>query len=212
MHLKNERLPKQKINKRKKSSKQKLNKRKKRWGKNVVANLFFVFFTVLCLIMLSTTRTHLVDGNSMLPTFENRDRMIVSKTTRIERYDVVTFEPKDQRSKSYVKRIIGLPGDAIWLDGTNLYLNHQLREPVNSSGKTVNQTDIPDGTLKIKLSQGIARSLEGLARIPEKKYFVLGDNRNNSRDSRTIGLIDADQIEGVAVYRYYPFTRMGRIH
>ncbi|MET3564414.1 signal peptidase I [Enterococcus rotai] len=111
-----------------------------------------------------------------------------------------------------MKRIIGLPGDAIWLDGTNLYLNHQLREPVNSSGKTVNQTDIPDGTLKIKLSQGIARSLEGLARIPEKKYFVLGDNRNNSRDSRTIGLIDADQIEGVAVYRYYPFTRMGRIH
>ncbi|WP_348921572.1 signal peptidase I [Enterococcus rotai] len=210
--MKKERLPKRKINKRKKSSKRKLNKQKKRWGKNVIANLFFVFFIALCLIMLLTTRTHLVDGNSMLPTFENRDRMIVSKTARIERYDVVTFEPKDQRGKSYVKRIIGLPGDVIWLDGTNLYLNHQLREPMNSRRKVVNQTDIPDGTLKINLSQGTARSLEGLTRIPETKYFVLGDNRNNSRDSRAIGLIDAKQIEGVAVYRYYPFTRMGMIH
>ncbi|WP_375270016.1 signal peptidase I [Enterococcus sp. DIV0212c] len=156
---------------------------------------------------------HRVDGQSMNPTLANSDRIFVFKDNQPKRYSIITFRPKEKPKESYVKRVIGMPGDAIWMDNNTLYINHQL---ISETEQPLTNSDLlgrklPDGTIKVWLNQGLIKAFAGKQKIPEKKYFVLGDNRNHSSDSRSFGLVDASQIEGVVKWRYYPFNKIGVI-
>ena len=75
----------------------------------------------------------------------------------------------------------------------------------SDSGDTETPTSLPDSTIKITVSEAVAAELTSLSEIPKDRYFVQGDNRLHSSDSRSFGLITSEQIEGVVVSRYYPF-------
>jgi signal peptidase I len=124
-----------------------------------------------------------VEGSAMKPAFNDGDRLLIDKNLgELKRGDVIAFlYPKD-RSKWYFKRIIGLPGETIEMRKGKIYINGQvLDEPyVNES---FNQA-------KMDMAPRI---------IPEYQYFVMGDNRDNSSDSRSWGTVDKELITG----KYY---------
>lgn len=167
-----------------------------------------VLLLVLVLFFFLAFKTRQVDGVSMLPTLADKERLLVKKTTTFSRYNLITFEPEDKPGESYVKRIIGLPGDNLRLEGNHLYLYFvggiSLPEHPGAS-------QLPDGTIKLIVSRDAVAKLQGVTTIPQGEYFVLGDNRNHSRDSREMGLIKTAQIEGQVVFRYFPLTKMGLV-
>jgi signal peptidase I len=177
----------------------------------IVQKIVSLCVIVGCVIFLIRVKTHQVSGESMAPTFENRDRIFVAKKQEPKRLDIVTFSPKNNAKESYVKRVIGIPGDTIWLEENKLFINHQMKEraqqPISDTDKRA--IDLPDGTIKVDVSVDVMNQLKGLTKIPKNQYFLLGDNRNHSTDSRMMGLIDQAQIEGVVTFRYYPLNRCG---
>ena len=209
--------------KRKKNEKRKLKKRKKCFqniktieGRKKLITILkqketivlFVMFFILLLFFVNFGR-HKVDGQSMEPTFHSNDRIILSKYAKPSRYAIITFEPTYEKGSSYVKRIIGMPGDKIMVNKTKLYI--LPRENEGEKKFDLTQGDL-DGTIIVNLSEQVAKELKEYERIPENQFFVQGDNRLHSDDSRVFGLINKKQIEGVVVYRYYPFMKMGTVH
>ncbi len=136
-----------------------------------------------------------IDGASMEPTLHNQDFLMMERLSYYmnepERFDIVVFRATKQ--KDYIKRIIGLPGETIEYKDNQLFINgiekeeHFLTDP-NEYTNDFTVDDIEPGH----------------DRIPEGYYLVLGDNRNNSTDSRTIGLVPKDRIMGRAFLRYWP--------
>lgn len=181
--------------------------------KHYLKNTLFLLFLLIGILFLIKVKTHVVSGESMMPTLQNGDRLFVLKNAEPQRYSLITFQPAEKKNESYIKRVIGLPGDRIWLDQNTLYLNSQMAEtnPTPPNEENLSGVDLPDGTLKVRVDWEVAAQLKDFSTIPEEYYFVLGDNRRNSTDSRELGLINADQIEGVVKYRYYPFNRIGTI-
>lgn len=177
---------------------------------DVFSWITLLLFAIICIWFLLSFVSHRVDGVSMLPSLENNQRVLVKKNTLPNRYDIVTFAPKGKPEESYIKRVIGMPGDAIWLDGERLFINHQLEDGTMLEDWS-GTSQQPDGTIVIAITSDVYNELYGLTNIPDKSYFVLGDNRNNSTDSRRFGLVREEQIEGVALYRYYPFNKVGPI-
>lgn len=172
-----------------------------------------LIFIGLCIISLLQIQTHRVDGQSMLPTLKNNDRIIVRKNQSPNRYDMITFDPEIPGESSYVKRIIGMPGDQLWTDQTGVYLRtKQANSWTQEDDQALSSFRLPDSTLKVIVSEEVARNLRDIQVIPQGSYFVLGDNRAASKDSRYFGLIKSQQIEGTVIYRIYPFDRMGSIH
>ncbi|WP_086350797.1 signal peptidase I [Candidatus Enterococcus clewellii] len=165
-------------------------------------NGLLVMFLAGILFFLFAFQKHTVDGVSMAPTLKDGDRIIIQRTQELQRYNLITFEPKDQPGKSFVKRVIGLPGDAIRVGENTLYLN-------GDQSFSPDTDDLPDGTLKVSIAYEVQYALTGLTEIPEDHYFVLGDNRIQSNDSRSFGLISKKQIEGIVVFRYFPFASIG---
>lgn len=175
--------------------------------------VIFLILIGCSLWFLITMKAHRVVGHSMEPALSNQDYLFVRKGAIPKRYSLITFEPKGKTNDSYIKRVIGVPGDTIWLDNNTLYLNHQMkakqiRPQVNSH---LAGEELPDGTLKIWVTEEVAKALYRVKKIPEETYFVLGDNRNHSTDSRQLGLISKKDIEGVVKFRYYPFSKLGKI-
>ena len=130
-----------------------------------------------------------VVGDSMLPTLESGDRMMLIKLEKVNRFDIVVFPVPDGTEQEYVKRVIGLPGDEIKYFQDELYINGEKVEEhyLEKFKEGSNQSLTGDFTLF---------SLTGEATVPENMYFVLGDNRNVSKDSRIFGFIPVEQIRG----------------
>lgn len=167
-------------------------------------NTLLYLLGVLCLtwfvIAFVGQRTE-VDGSSMEPMLSDGDNLIVDKLTYRfrdpERFDIIVFPFKHEQETYYIKRIIGLPGETVQIDELgNIYIDGELL--VENYGREIIRSD----------TVGIARNPVVLG---EDEYFVLGDNRNNSRDSRTeiVGNIRRKDIIGRAWLRIWPFSRMG---
>ncbi len=133
-----------------------------------------------------------VSGHSMDPSLEPGDRLVVDKLShrwrRIRRFDVIVFECPTQEGVDYVKRVIGLPGEKVSLRLGKLYVDGEFVEQ---------EFDHIDdmGTHQVDVAEG--------------EYFVLGDNRPSSKDSRSFGPVTKELIRGVVRLRVYPLGRAG---
>ena len=167
---------------------------------------------ILATYMLGKTT---VVGHSMEPTLENDDSLLVDKVSycfrQPERYDVIVFEPAIANvSKYYVKRIVGLPGETIQIIDGVVYINGEpLENDVIYSFGLKDEAGKPVEPEKI-YNAGLA---EKPITLGYDEYFVLGDNRNNSEDSRyaNIGNVKKDYIIGKAWFRVSPCKKFGFI-
>ena len=136
-----------------------------------------------------------VEGTSMLPRLEDHDRLFINKFVyhieSIHRGDVVVFHYPRDPEKSYIKRVIGLPGDKIWIDHGLVWVN----------GVALDETYVPD---RYRDSRSMAEMV-----IPEDSYFMMGDHRSISSDSREFGPVERDLIYGKAEFVYWPAKDAG---
>ena len=157
--------------------------------------LVAVIFVILFLMIYVVSVTQVV-GNSMHSTLIDGDVLILSKANYrffdIKRGDIISLDYED--TKYLIKRVIGLPGDTIEIKDNILYINGEVYEE-NYLDKGL---EYPDFSL----------SDLGYDTIPEDMYLVLGDNRENSLDSREIGLISKDSVNGKIVLRIWPINKI----
>ena len=153
-----------------------------------------------------------VEQESMVPTIVENEYVLIDKLTpRFDDYDrgdIVVFQPPpgyEQGGVPFIKRVIGLPGDTVTLDNGRVYLT-----PPGGS-----RTQLDEGYL-VRDANGrsadtLPKDAEGTAQwtVPDGHYFVMGDNRPQSQDSRFFGPIDRDLIVGRAWLRYFPLDRIG---
>ncbi len=134
----------------------------------------------------------LVDGASMEPTLVTGERVIVNrlsyKFSTPQRGDIIVFHPPPNPSEEYIKRVIGLSGDAVQVKNGSVYVNGQLLQESYIDVKT---------------------NYAGTWQVPEGQLFVLGDNRNNSSDSHDWGFVPMDYVVGKAILVYWPPTDWG---
>lgn len=171
-------------------------------------NLFFYFtfsFVIFLLVKQYLIQPFQVEGISMEPTLKDGYQMILDKVQPIERFDIIAFPDPSGSDQHYIKRLIGLPGDQIEMVEDVLYLNgYPLDEPYLSSELTSDPST--EYTENFTL-----QSIIGQDRIPAGYYFVMGDNRPNSGDSRQFGLVPISSVEGRSQWVYYPFSDFGQV-
>jgi len=143
-----------------------------------------------------------VEGTSMTPTLSDQERIFINKFTyrfglgSIERGDTVVFWYPLEPSKSYIKRVIGIPGDRVRIEDGQVFVN----------GRALVEDYVPKENFDpSSWNRGEEQS------VPEGQYFVLGDHRNSSSDSRTWGWVPRENIYGKAVFAYWPLDKMGRL-
>ncbi|BAD64821.1 signal peptidase I [Shouchella clausii] len=150
-----------------------------------------------------------VDGHSMQPTLDSGDKMIVNQIGYVfiepKRFDIVVFHAPG--GKDYIKRIIGLPGDHLKYENDTLYINgKETAEPyLNSLKQTLYGDQLLTGDFTLE-------ELIGEEVIPDDYYFMMGDNRRLSKDSRDIGLIPKSEIIGKANVIFYPFEHISIVN
>ena len=141
-----------------------------------------------------------VDGTSMDSTLKNGEILILNKLDRsYERFDVVVVDVEVDGNKSkLVKRIIGLPGESIEYKDNELYINNKVIKDV-----------APSRTNDFSLKE-----IYNIDKLPDDCYFVMGDNRKYSRDSRdyTVGIIKKEDIVGTTTLRIFPLNKIGKFN
>lgn len=172
--------------------------------KEIVGTIIYLGCVLLAtwLLIKYVGQRTVVDGTSMVPTLSDNDNLIVDKISYRfrdpERFDIVVFPPFEYDSNTfYIKRIIGMPGETVQIDEQgNIYINGERLE--ENYGKEIISAD----------KRG--RAVEPVV-VGENEYFVMGDNRNNSTDSREprIGNIHRNQLIGRAWMRVWPFSGFG---
>ena len=155
-----------------------------------MASLSALFFRTFVLTPVE------VVGNSMEPALHDGNEVLVRKYGKVKRFEIVIFTLPN--GKTCVKRVIGLPGDMISYKNDTLYVN----------GKAVDESFLDDVKRQYNTytSDFSLNELIGKKRVPENQYFVLGDNRRISKDSRTIGTIKSEWISGRVLLNYWPIT------
>jgi signal peptidase I len=149
--------------------------------------------------------SYVVEGESMMPTLQDGNLLMINKIsyefTDFERFDVIVFHANEE--DDYVKRIIGVPGDEIFYEDDELYINgEKVEEPYLDSFKeqlAEGQELTGDFTLD---------DVTGQVKVPENHVFVLGDNRLHSWDSRHIGFVNIDDVVGKVNLRYWPMNEI----
>lgn len=168
-----------------------------------VVALILAFFIITFVVQLTQ-----VGGSSMYPTLSNGDNIVVEKFSYRfvdpERFDIIVFPYQEESGevRNYIKRIIGLPGDTIQIKAGVIYINEVPLEE-DFKFEEINSGGWAEESIEIGYDE----------------YFVLGDNRNNSKDSRhlnsdgesDVGLINKEEIIGKAWFRIYPFGKLGMI-
>jgi signal peptidase I len=144
-----------------------------------------------------------VNGPSMQPTFESGDRVVAVRNTKLKRGDIVILKAPDEPNTLYIKRIIGLPGDTVSSKNDTTYVN----------GKAIKEPYLDQYKKKLTMGQLYTNNfslyqLFKVKRVPKNCYFVMGDHRNVSKDSRMIGFIKRSAIVGKVTWRYWPLNNM----
>lgn len=167
-----------------------------------VVETVVIALAVFVIIYLFLFQPHQVRGNSMYPSFLDGEYILTDKISyrlrQPKRGDVIIFRAPRNEEYDYIKRIIGLPGEAVKVEGGKIFINSQLVSEIYLQGGFYTQ---PGSFLK--LGEDIT--------IPENQYFVLGDNRTHSSDSREWGLVPKENIVGKAWLRYWPIDHLGAI-
>jgi len=150
---------------------------------------------VLFFIINSLTARVRVDGPSMEPSYYHNNRIVVLKVAYtfgdIQRGDVIVFPAPPNPDEDYIKRVIGLPGDEVMVTNGAVYVNNQQLDEPYINGPPIN-------------------SMRPVT-VPEDMVFVMGDNRNNSSDSRSWGTVPLDNIMGKALFVYWPIEQWGAL-
>lgn len=161
-----------------------------------------IALVIAVLIRLFIAEPRYIPSESMLPTLETGDRLVVEKVSYkfhpLERGDIIVFQPPLQLqavgyepNRAFIKRAIAIGGDTIAINDGTVYVNHRpLTESYIAEVPQYNYAAVT---------------------IPENQVFVMGDNRNNSNDSHLWGFLPQENIIGHAVFRFWPFDRFGRI-
>lgn len=176
---------------------------KEYFKKNKKDIIFYVtFLSALTILRIFVYAPVTVSGASMMPTLVDREKIITSKISKLKRFDIVPLKAPDAPDKLYIKRIIGLPGETLEYKNDILYINGEpYEEPYLDEYK-----EATDGLLTNDFS---FEELYGFKEIPEETYFVMGDNRQNSKDSRMIGVIHKDDIMGTSKIVVWPPKKIG---
>lgn len=177
-----------------------MNKEKK--GNPILRFLKEIYPYVIIVVVVLFVKTYIiapiqVNGISMDSTLKDGDIMLLNKLQYkrygVKRGDIVVIK---NRGSHIIKRIIGLPGDNIKVEDNILYIN----------GKEYKEDYLDKGTVTNDFS---LEELFDTDKVPEGTYFVMGDNRDDSLDSRILGFIEEDDIEGIASITIFPFNRLG---
>lgn len=171
---------------------------KKEKTKKILKDILPYLIVVILVILVRTfiITPAVVDGDSMLPGLQDNNIIILNKLdyklNQISRFDVVVV---NYNGEKLIKRVIALPGEHVEYKNNSLYIN----------GFVVNENFNHEDTHDFKLES------IGYLSIPGDKYFVVGDNRTDSTDSRAIGLIDKKDIMGSVSFRIFPITKIGKV-
>jgi signal peptidase I len=156
-----------------------------------------ISLVVSCFIIIFVYQPVKVEGTSMMPGLFDQERIFVNKFVyRIEpisRGDIVVFRYPRDPSKRFIKRVIAIAGDRVWIDEGQVYVNGKHLEEDYVAPAYTDDRSYPETI------------------IPPHSYFVLGDHRNMSNDSRDFGPVDASYIYGKAVLGYWPVDKMGMV-
>ncbi|MDU4904385.1 MAG: signal peptidase I [Streptococcus lutetiensis] len=192
----------------------------KEWGP------FILFFIALGLVRLFLIQPVSVDGHSMDPTLADGERLIVLRTAKIDRFDIVVAKEKEgNKTKEIVKRVIGLPGDTITYKDDVLYVNgKKTYEPyLDKYQKAFEDDDLQDIYSYNTLFQQLAESSDAFTtakdgsteftvKVPKNQYFLLGDDRIVSKDSREVGSFKKSVIVGEVKFRFWPLSKIGGVN
>ncbi len=141
-----------------------------------------------------------VVGASMEPTLHTGERLLVERITvranKLKRGDIIIFNPPGNNSIDYVKRIVGLPGETIKFDNCNINLVY-----ANGSFQTLEEKYLYDGIC----TKGIG---DNTITVPGDSFFVLGDNREQSADSRFFGALSKNRVVGKVILRFWPPNKL----
>jgi signal peptidase I len=156
-----------------------------------------ISLAISCFIIIFLYQPVKVEGTSMMPSLEDQERIFVNKLVYrlepIQRGDIVVFRYPRDPSKSFIKRVIGLAGDRIRIDDGRVYVD----------GKRLDEDYVPQVYEDLRSYPEIV--------VPPDSYFVLGDHRSLSNDSRDFGPVNQSYIYGKAVFGYWPMDKMGRV-
>lgn len=180
-----------------------MSKKKEKTGLRVFLSWVIYIAAVIILSFLCVTfvgqRTKVI-GESMYPTLYDGDQLIVDKISyrfhAPKRFDVVVFPYRYEENKRFIKRIIGLPGEKVQIKDGEVYIDDQkLDDPYSEVVGPMNEAGLAEEPIL----------------LGDDEYFVLGDNRNNSKDSRfsDVGPLHKDELIGRAWVRIYPFSEFG---
>lgn len=155
--------------------------------KDLITYALIIIFVILLRTFIATPIR--VNGDSMNATLFNGEIMLLTKFNKnvLDRFDIIVF---DNEGEKYIKRIIGLPKEDVEYKNGILYINGKETEENFGYGET---NDFKDYCAK-------------------DEYFVLGDNRGNSEDSRMLGCISKDKIEGKTNFVFFPFSKFGKVN
>ena len=149
---------------------------------------YLAIILVVILIRTFLITPIIVQGTSMVPTFSGGEVMMLKKyDTSYERFDIVVIN-KNVEGDNLIKRVIGLPGETIRYKNNTLYINNEVVEDTYAYGNTGNFQEVVLG---------------------DDEYFVMGDNREVSLDSRILGVIKKNEIDGTAGLILFPFNKFG---
>jgi len=163
-----------------------------RWVRDLMISLFL---SVIFIVFLYQPVK--VEGTSMMPGLDDQERIFINKFVYhfgpIERNDIVVFHYPRDTSKSYIKRVVGVEGDRIRIEDGQLYVN----------GKVIEESYVPAEFHDWRSYPEVV--------VPQHGFFLLGDHRTSSNDSRDFGPVDQRYIYGKAVFVYWPMDKLGKL-
>jgi signal peptidase I len=162
------------------------------WMRDVIVSLAISVF-----IIVFVYQPVKVEGTSMMPGLDDQERIFINKFVyhweSVERGDVVVFRYPNDPRKSYIKRVVGVAGDRVKIDDGRVYVNGDLLDEPYVLNNFRDDRSLPETI------------------VPPHSYFVLGDHRNLSSDSRDFGTIPDSTIYGKAVFVYWPMDKVGKL-